>query len=74
MPDCPIGMNYTLTDVSKPLQFLTAEKYAKYQESPVRGQCTWYASAKLAAIFPGFSFLTGLVPCNQQHCFCLGLF
>ena len=31
--------------------------------------CTWSASAKLAVIFPGFSFVTGLVLCNHQRFF-----
>ena len=30
---------------------------------------TWSASAKLAVIFPGFSFVTGLVLCNHQRFF-----
>ena len=34
----------------------------------------WSASAKLAVIFPGFSFVTGLVLCNHQRFFCLGFF
>ena len=33
---------------------------------------TWSASAKLAVIFPGFSFVTELVLCNHQRFFCLG--
>ena len=35
---------------------------------------TWSASAKFAVIFPGFSFVTGHVLCNQQRFFCLGFF
>ena len=30
---------------------------------------TWCGSAKLAFIFPGFSFVTGLVLCNSQRFF-----
>ena len=35
---------------------------------------TWSASAKLAVIFLGFSFVTGLVLCNHHRFFCLGFF
>ena len=35
---------------------------------------TWSASAKLAIIFPGFSFATGLVLRTHQRFFCLGFF